>query len=184
MSQDPQITVLLQELRSGNENVLEELIPIVYGELRRLAAGYLRRERVGHTLQPTALVNEAYLKLVDKEIDWQNRAHFFGVAARSMREILIDHARRRNMQKRGGLATHISFDEAYQHNDESAVDLLKLNEALESLEAADPRQAKIVEMKFFAGLTLEEIAEATSMSVSTVRRDWTTAKMFLARFLQ
>ncbi|HZH34944.1 MAG TPA: sigma-70 family RNA polymerase sigma factor [Pyrinomonadaceae bacterium] len=179
------VTQLLLEIKNGRRDSLDELLPLVYGELRRLADNYLRRERTDHTLQPTALVHEAYLKLIgQKEVDWQNRAHFFGVAARLMREILIDHARTRNREKRGGkFQTRVVLDEAISFFDEKDLDILALDEALTNLEKLDPEQTRIVELRFFGGLTVEETAEALGISPATVKREWQTAKLWLLREL-
>jgi RNA polymerase sigma-70 factor, ECF subfamily len=179
------ITQLLYELKSGEREALGDLLPLVYDELRRLADNYLRRERVDHTLQPTALVHEAYLRLIgQKPIDWQNRAHFFGVAARLMREILIEYARARNRIKRGGeFKTIIALDDAVSFSSEKQLDVIALDEALSQLENLDERQARIVEMKFFGGLSIEEIAEVLDISPATVKREWSTAKLFLYKIL-
>ncbi len=179
------ITKFLDEIKSGNKDALQELLPLVYDELRRLANSYLRRERSNHTLQPTALVHEAYLRLIGQnEIDWQNRAHFFGVAARLMREILIEYARARNRQKRGGeIKTQIALDEAVSFNNQKQLDIIAVDEALSKLENLDERQGRIVEMKFFGGLTIEEIAEVLSISPATVKREWGTAKLLLYKML-
>jgi RNA polymerase sigma-70 factor (ECF subfamily) len=181
---DKPITHILADLRKQNES-MDELLPVVYGELRRLAGTHLSRERSDHTLQPTALVHEAYLRLLEqKEIDWQSRAHFFGVASRLMREILIEHARKRNRQKRGGeYKTRIELHESVSLGADSTLDVLAVNEALERLEVLDPQQAKIVELRFFGGLTVEEVAEVEQISESTVKREWATAKLFLQRSL-
>ena len=182
---DKPITQLLSEIKSGRQEVLSELLPLVYDELRRLANSYLRRERDNHTLQPTALVHEAYLRLVGQNtIEWQNRAHFFGIAARLMREILIEYARGRNRQKRGGeLKTQIALDDAVSFQGEKQVDVIAVDEALAKLEKLDQRQARIVEMKFFGGLTIEEIAEVLDVSPTTVKREWATAKLLLYKML-
>lgn len=179
------ITKFLDEIKSGNKDALEELLPLVYDELRRLANSYLRKERSNHTLQPTALVHEAYLRLIgQKEIEWQNRAHFFGVAARLMREILIEYARARSRQKRGGtLKTQIALDEAVSFSNQNQLDIIAVDEALSKLENLDERQGRIVEMKFFGGLTIEEIAEVLSISPATVKREWGTAKLLLYKML-
>ena len=179
------ITEILSELRGGGRGAIDDLLPIVYSELRRLANSHLSSERNGHTLQPTALVHEAYIRLVgQKEIDWQNRAHFFGVASRLMREILIEHARSRNRIKRGGSEkTQISLDEAVGLGSSQPLDVLAVNEALTRLEELDPQQAQIVELKFFGGLTVEEIAEVTKLSAATIKREWATAKLFLGKLL-
>lgn len=184
MTEKP-ITQLLQKLRNGGRETLDELLPIVYDELRRLAKNYLNRERSNHTLQPTALVHEAYLRLLgQKEIEWQNRAHFFGVSARLMREILIEYARGRNRQKRGGeFKTQIALDEAVSFAQQNQLDVVAVDDALSKLEKLDERQARIVEMKFFGGLTIEEIGEVLSISPATVKREWSSAKLFLYKAL-
>lgn len=179
---DPErgVTALLKDWSGGDGAALERLMPLVYGELRRLAASYLRVERKDHTLQPTALVHEAYLRLVDqRSVNWQNRAHFFGIAARMMRRILVDHARRRQAAKRDAPALMIEvFGGAGGERDP---ELLALDEALSGLEALDARQAKIVELRFFGGLTVEETAQAEGISPATVKREWRTARAWLAR---
>jgi RNA polymerase sigma-70 factor, ECF subfamily len=179
------ITELLYELKSGEQEALGDLLPLVYDELRRLADSYLRRERADHTLQPTALVHEAYLRLIgQKPIDWQNRAHFFGVAARLMREILIEYARARSRQKRGGeFKTVISLDDAVSFSNEKQLDVIAIDEALSQLENLDERQARIVEMKFFGGLNIEEIAEVLGISPATVKREWSSANLFLYKMM-
>ena len=179
------ITQILSEIKSGNEQALDELLPLVYDELRRLAGSYLKRERANHTLQPTALVHEAYLRLLgQKEIAWQNRAHFFGVSARLMREILIEYARGRNRLKRGGeFRTQIALDDAVSFAGAKDFDVVSVDEALTKLEKLDERQARIVEMKFFAGMTIEEIAEVSDISPATVKREWATAKLLLYKML-
>ena len=183
---DRPITQILQEMRAGGEDgQMDELLPFVYSELRRLAKSYLSHERSSHTLQPTALVHEAYLRLVgQKEIDWQNRAHFFGVSARLMREILIDHARAKNRQKRGGeFKTQIALDDAIGFTNQKELDVIAVDEALSKLEKLDEKQARIVEMKFFGGLTVDEIGEVMSISPATVKREWASAKLLLHRML-
>ena len=169
------ITQLLQAWSDGNGQALDELMPVVHAELRRLASRYLHGERPDHTLQATALVNEAYLRLVDQhDVRWQNRAHFFGIAARIMRHILVDHARKRQAAKRGGGETRVSFDEALGATRD--VDLVALDEALESLAALNARQSQIVELRFFGGLSIAETAEVLRVSPATVKNDWTAAK--------
>jgi RNA polymerase sigma factor (TIGR02999 family) len=164
---------------------LDSLLPLVYQELRRLAAGYLRRERAGYTLQPTALVNEAYLRLLkDRPDRWQNRAHFCAIAAHSMRQILIERARARGAQKRGGARARVTLDEALVAGGERSIDLVALDEALERLAALDPEQARLVELRFFGGLTVEETAEAMNISPATVKRHWTVARAWLAREME
>lgn len=180
---DQSITQRLIEVRNGKPGALQQLLPLVYDELRRLAKQSFRSERANHTLQPTALVHEAYLRLVgQREIEWQSRSHFFGIAARLMREILIDYARARNSQKRGGEAfTLIALDEAVSFQAEPELDLLVLDELLTQLAALDERQASIVELRFFGGLNVEETAEALRISKATVKREWQTAKLWLLR---
>ena len=164
---------------------VDSLLPVVYQELRRLAASYIRRERPGQTLQPTALVHEAYLRLMkDKPGRWQNRAHFCAIAAHSMRQILIERARARGAQKRGGARHRVTLDDALVAGGERSIDLVALDEALERLAAFDPEQARLVELRFFGGLTVEETAEAMNISPATVKRHWTVACAWLARELQ
>jgi len=174
------VTVLLAELTKGNEEAASKLIPLVYAELRRLAGSYMRRERSDHTLQATALVHEAYLKLVDqRSVDWQSRSHFFGIAAQVMRRILVDHARGHLREKRGGGQRAVPIDEALVFAPEQSLDLVKLDQALERLTKLDPRQGKIVELRFFGGLTVEQTAELLGVSPKTVKRDWSMAKAWL-----
>ena len=169
----------------ADDRPVDALLPIVYEELRRLAASYLRRERPGQTLQPTALVHEAYLRLMkDRPERWQNRAHFCAIAAHSMRQILIERARARNAQKRWGDKARVTLDEALVRGGEQSVDLLALDSALERLAALDPEQARIVELRFFGGLTVEETAEQLDVSPATVKRHWTVARAWLARELE
>jgi RNA polymerase sigma factor (TIGR02999 family) len=179
------ITQLLAKWSSGDESALEALMPLVYQELRKLAGRYLRRERAGHTLQPTALVNEAYLRLVDqKSPRWQNRAQFYGIAAQLMRRILVDHARVKHAEKRGGAdQQRLSITSAELLATKPDLDVLALNEALEELTAMDPQQGRIVELKFFGGLSIEETAEVLGISHSTVERDWKMARAWLRRKL-
>jgi RNA polymerase sigma factor (TIGR02999 family) len=178
------VTLLLNQLSSGNQEVLAELIPLVYDQLRRLAAYHLRAERSNHTLQATALVHEAYMHLVDqKHVDWKNRNHFFGVAAHLMRRILLMHARKVHAAKRGGSVQRISLDEAVVFTREVSAELVALDELLVKLTALDPQQARVVELRFFAGLSVEETAELMSISTATVKRDWAMAKAWLAREL-
>ncbi|HEY8562441.1 MAG TPA: ECF-type sigma factor [Pyrinomonadaceae bacterium] len=175
----------MSEIKNGNRQALDELLPAVYDELRRLANVYLKNERADHTLQPTALVHEAYLRLLgQKKLEWQNRAHFFGVSARLMREILIEYARMKNRLKRGGeFKTQIALDDAVSFAGARDLDVVSIDEALAKLEKLDARQARIVEMKFFAGMTIEEIAEVLEISPATVKREWATAKLLLYRIL-
>jgi RNA polymerase sigma-70 factor, ECF subfamily len=175
-----QVTVLLCAINRGDAEAASRLVPLVYRELRRLAASYMRRERPDHTLQPTALVHEAYLKLVEQRaVNWQSRAHFFGVAAQLMRRILIDHARGHLRQKRGGEIQKVSLDEALAFFDQRAEEVLAVDESLQRLAHMDPRQARVVEMRFFAGLSVEEVAEVLQVSRKTVKRDWSVAKAWL-----
>src|SRR5919112_1349275 len=178
------ITQLLVRWNGGDQAALDKLMPLVEGELRRLAGNYLRREREGHTLQPTALVNEAYLLMVDqRRARWQNRAQFVGVAAQMMRRILVDHARAVQAEKRGGQQFAVSLTEAEGFGESPDLDLLRVNEALERLAALDEQQARVVELRFFGGLTIEEAAEAISVSHATVERDWKMARAWLRREL-
>jgi RNA polymerase sigma factor (TIGR02999 family) len=177
-----EVSQLLIAWAGGDRAALERLIPIVYQELRRLASNYLRKERSGHTLQTTALVHEAYIKLVNqKDVRWQNRAHFFAVAAQLMRQILVDYARRRVRAKRGGHATRLSMNESMSVSKEKALDYLVMDEALATLSEFDPTKSRIVELKIFCGLTNEEIAEVEHVSLSTVEREWRKAKAWLHR---
>ena len=178
------VTELLLNWSRGKEDALQELIPIVYAELRRLAGHHMRRERPGHTLQTTGLVHEAYVRLIrQNRVDWQNRAHFFGVAAQMMRRILVDHARKRQAGKRGAGEAVFVFDESIDLP-ETDVNLVALDDALQGLEALDPRQGRIVELKYFVGMTIEEIAEVMKISPPTVKREWKTAKLWLRRELR
>src|SRR5881227_346251 len=180
------VTQLLVNWANGDQAALDRLMPLVYSELRRLASNYLRRERQGHTLQPTALVNEAYLKLIDqKNARWQNRAQFFGVAAQLMRRILVDHAREHQAAKRGGSdQQRLSITSAEQLVKQPELDLLALHEALEELASLDPQQERIVELRFFGGLSIEETAEVLSIGHATVERDWKMARAWLRRKLE
>jgi RNA polymerase sigma-70 factor (ECF subfamily) len=174
------VTQLLDQLSQGRPQAFEALLPVVYGELRRQAARYLRRERGNHTLQPTALVNEAYLRLVDqRHVRWQNRAHFFGIAAQAMRRVLVDHARGRVRLKRGGPAAQVTLDEGMLVAAERSIDLLALDKALQRLTTLDARQGQIVELRFFGGLSVEEAAEVIGISPATVKREWSMAKAWL-----
>lgn len=178
------VTQILQDWGEGDREAAAKLMPLVYEELRRLARNYLRRERADHTLQATALVHEAYLRLVDeKNITWQNRAHFYGIAARLMRRILVDHARVHNAAKRGGLDQKLSLEEARALPAAGATDLVVLDGALQSLAKTYPRKSEVVELKFFGGLEAKEIAEVLHVSEKTVLRDWSFAKLWLCREL-
>ena len=180
------VTQLLVDWSKGDQQALDKLMPLVYSELRRQASNYLRRERQDHTLQPTALVNEAYLKLIDqKNVKWQNRAQFFGVSAHLMRRILVDHARGHQAEKRGGAdQQRLSITSAEQLVKQPEVDLLALHEALEELASLDPQQERIVELRFFGGLSIEETAEVLSIGHATVERDWKMARAWLRRKLE
>ena len=176
------VTQVLQEWNQGEPNAAERLMPLVYEELRRLARHYLQRERPDHTLQATGLVHEAYLRLVDQNsTTWQNRAQFFGVSAQIMRRVLVDHARAHQAVKRGGVREKLQFDEALAPSDERAVDLIALDEALQELVTFDLRKSRIVEMRFFGGLSMEEIGEVLDISPRTIRREWRVAKAWLRR---
>jgi RNA polymerase sigma-70 factor, ECF subfamily len=174
------VTVLLSALQKGDPNAASKLIPLVYDELRRLAAHYMRQERPDHTLQATALVHEAYLKLIrQRSVDWQGRAHFFGISAQLMRRILVDHARGHLREKRGGAQQALPLDEALSFSPEQSRDLVHLDEALERLKELDARQSQIVELRFFGGLSNEETAAFLGISSKTVKRDWSLAKAWL-----
>jgi RNA polymerase sigma factor (TIGR02999 family) len=176
------VTELLKSWRQGDSTALEKLLPLVYNELRRIAARQLRRERPNHTLQPTALVHEVYLKLVGQHrIEWQNRAQFYGVAAQLIRRILVDHVRNRRTVKRGGGALTLTLDDAVSEPARQDIDLVKLDDALLSLATKDEQQSRVVEMRFFGGLSIEETAEVLGISPSTVKRDWAAAKAWLYR---
>lgn len=177
-----EVTQLLIDWGNGDQAALNQLIPLVHAELRRLARHYMGRENPGHTLQTSALINEAYLRLVDQQnIPWQNRAHFFAVSAQVMRHILIDHARRHAYAKRGGGARKVPFDEAVALNDRRADELVALDEALNILAAMDKRKSQVIELRFFGGLSIEETAEALKISPITVTREWRSAKAWLRR---
>lgn len=175
------VTEMLKEWSDGKSEVLDDLMPLVYDELRRQASRFLRKERSNHTLQTTALINEAYLKLIDqRNVQWQNRAHFFAIASTAMRRILVDYARERHREKRGGAAENLPLDEALQiSSDEKSVDLIALDEALTRLAEFDRRQAKTVELRYFSGLSIDETAEVLGVSNATVRLDWNLAKAWL-----
>jgi RNA polymerase sigma factor (TIGR02999 family) len=181
-----EVTELLRQYRAGKREALDHLVPVVYGELRRIAARYMRAEGDGHTLQATALVNEAYLRLVDqRDVEWQNRAHFFGVAAQVMRRLLVDHARGRNRRKRGGGIAVVPLED---HDvagpaPDDAVDLVALDAALDRLAELSPQQSRVVELRYFAGLSIEETAEVLGVSTMTVKRAWAMARAWLHREL-
>jgi RNA polymerase sigma factor (TIGR02999 family) len=182
------VTRLLAAWKEGDKAAADQLLPLVYDELHRAATRAMRNEAVGHTLQPTALVNEVYLRLVDQTAaSWKNRSQFFGVAAQAMRRILVDHARARLSDKRGGGARAVTLDEVHDlpqaHDESSGIDILSLNEALEKLAAFDPDQARVVELRYFAGLNIDETAEALGISAATVKREWVVARAWLKREL-
>jgi len=183
MQQLPEnVTQLLIDWGNGDKDALDALVPLVYDELRRQAARYLRRESPGHTLQTTALIHEAYLRLVDqKNVRWQNRAHFFGIAANMMRRILVDHARTKKRAKRGGSNIRVSFRDVAAPKQNQEVDVVAIDRALEKLNKIDEQQSKIVELRFFSGLTVEETATVLGISPATVKRDWSMAKAWLHR---
>ncbi len=178
------VTQLLLDWNRGNDEAQERLLAIVYAELHRIAAVHFQAEREGHTLQPTAVVHEVYLRLVDQtRIRWQNRAHFFAIASRLMRRALVDHARHRKAEKRGGGAAHLNVDEVLNLSPATRHDTIAIDDALSALERLDPRQARVVELRFFGGLTVEETAETLSVAPVTVKRDWKTARAFLFHHL-
>lgn len=180
-----EITNLLQQWSGGSPEAFDRLVPLVYDELRHMAGGFLRGEREGHLLQPTALVHELYLRMVDQDrAQWQDRSHFFAVAAKMMRRILVDHARKRIAEKRGGGAEHVPIEEALDHPAQSSRTILAVDEALTRFAAFDPERSRIVELRYFAGLDLEEIAELLQVSRTTVKRHWTVARMWLHRELE
>ena len=179
-----EVTQLLLAWRAGDTDALDRLIPLVHTELRRIARGFMRKERVGHTLQTSALVNEAYLRLIDAQnVDWQNRAHFFALAASLMRRVLVDFTRERQARKRGGSAQQVTLDETMAIELGQREDIVAVDEALTALAAVDERKSKVVELRFFGGLTEAEIAEALQVSPETVKRDWRLAKAWLLQFL-
>ena len=185
MPADIDITALLVDWNNGDKSAMERLLPLVEKELHRLAHAYMRREDPNHTLQTTALINETYMRLVDqRKVQWQNRAHFFGIAAQIMRRILLNYARDQNRQKRGGKAIHVSLSHALIMPAEKDREIIALNDALNRLEAVDERKAKVVELRFFGGLTVEEVAEVLKVSTVTVLRDWAFAKAWLSREMQ
>jgi len=179
------VTELLRAWSDGDDAALEQLIPLMEAELRRLARGYMGRERQGHTLQTTALVNEAFLRLAGaRQVRWQDRGHFLGISARLMRRVLVDYARRRGFHKRGGDAQRVTLHEGVVAASDPAVDVVALDRALEALEKSDARKGRIVELRFFGGLSVEETAEVLNVSTDTVKRDWRLAKLWLLRELE
>ncbi|MBC7771354.1 MAG: sigma-70 family RNA polymerase sigma factor [Pyrinomonadaceae bacterium] len=182
MSTDADITQLLKQASCGEQRAVDVLLPVVYDELRRIAERSLRRERVDHTLQTTALVHEAYLKMVDqREVEWKNRAHFFAIAAQAMRRILVNHAKGVNRIKRGGNRSRIELDDAAAVTPDRDIDLVALDEAMTRLEQFDPRKSKLVELRFFGGMSIEEVAEVLQIAPATAKRDWAFAKAWLLR---
>ncbi len=179
-----EVTRLLHAMKAGDAAAADDLLPLVYAELHRLAAGYMRRERPDHTLQPTALINEAYMRLVQDEVDWQNRQHFIGVAALVMRRILVDHARTHNAQMRGGGLQRVELNETLAFTEAHAAEVLFVDEALARLANREPRQAKVVELRYFGGLTVEEIAGVLGIAARSVKRDWALAKIWLFKELE
>jgi len=181
----PEVTALLLAWRQGDQGALDRLLPVVYDELHRMAQRQLRGERRDHTLQPTALVNEAFLRLIDvRQIQWQDRSHFLAMSARLMRRVLVDSARARGYQKRGGGALRVSLDPEAIARDDRPTDLVELDHALDALATEDPRKSQVVELRFFGGLTVEETAEALKVSTDTITRDWKMAKVWLLRELR
>lgn len=179
------VTELLRAWSDGDDRALEQLVPLVETELRRIARGYMGRERRGHTLQATALVNEAFLRLTDaRQVRWQDRAHFLGISARLMRRILVDHARRRGYRKRGGGAQRVTLHEDLVTSSDAAFDVVALDRALDALAQVDPRKCRMVELRFFGGLSVEETAKVLDVSPDTVKRDWRLAKLWLLRELE
>lgn len=184
-SRVPSITELLVDASHGNHQALDRLMPLVYNELRQIAGNYMRREHPGNTLQPTALVNEVYMRLISQHsVEWRGRAHFFAIASMQMRRILRDHARRKHAEINGGGAIHVSLNEAVSFSREPEAAILALEDALEELEAWDARKAKVVTMRFYAGLTVDEIAEVLHVSSETIVRDWRMARAWLVRKLK
>ena len=180
---DGTVTLLLTQVRDGNQEAANQLIPLIYKELRQMAGACMRGERPGHTLQATALVNEAYMRMVgSRPVEWQNRAHFFAIAAHTMREVLLDYARRSRAAKRGGAdARQVDLDEAFPIASDKLEEVIAIDEALERLAQIDPRQSRIVELRFFAGLNVEEAAEVMGVSPKTIKREWRSAKAWLHR---
>ena len=181
---DGQVTLLLRAMKNGDQAAAEKLLPLVYKELHRLAKSYMRRERPDHTLQPTALIHEAYLRLAHDDVDWQSHQHFIGVAANVMRRVLVDHARAHNAEMRGGGMQRVELDEKLAISKERSTEVIALHDALNSLEALNPRRAKVVELRYFGGLSVEEIAAVLDMSPRSVKRDWALARPWLFKEMQ
>jgi RNA polymerase sigma factor (TIGR02999 family) len=177
----PDVTGWLIDWSGGDSKALDELLPLVYAELRRIASRHLRGESPGHSLQPTDVVHEAFLRLVRQKVTWQNRAHFFGVAAEAMRRLLVDHARKKHAEKRGAGAETISIDSSVEWLDEREINLIALDDCLTALSAIDAQQSKVIELRFFAGLSVEETAEVLNVSGTTVKREWRMARAWLLR---
>jgi RNA polymerase sigma-70 factor, ECF subfamily len=178
---DGQVTLLLKAMKNGDESAAGKLLPLVYDELHRLAKSYMQRERPDHTLQPTALINEAYLRLVRGSVDWQGRQHFIGVAANVMRRLLVDHARAHNAEMRAGGLERVELEEGLTVSSEQSSEVLALHEALTTLEGLDPRQAKVVELRYFGGFSVEEIGDILEMSPRSVKRHWALARIWLLK---
>ena len=178
---DGQVTLLLKAMKNGDRSAAEKLLPLVYQELHRLAKSYMQRERRDHTLQPTALINEAYLRLVRDSVDWQSRQHFIGVAANVMRRLLVDHARAHNAEMRAGGLQRVEFEEGLTVSSERSKEVLALHDALTTLEGVDPRQAKVVELRYFGGFSVEEISDILEMSPRSVKRHWALARIWLLK---
>jgi RNA polymerase sigma-70 factor (ECF subfamily) len=181
---DGQVTLLLKAMKNGDESAAGQLFPLVYNELHRLAKSYMRRERPDHTLQPTALINEAYLRLARDSVDWQSRQHFIGVAANVMRRLLVDHARAHNAEARAGGLQRVELEEGLLVSSERSSEVLALHDALTHLEAVDPRQAKVVELRYFGGLSVEEIGALLEISPRSVKRHWALARIWLLKQMQ
>ncbi len=181
---DGQVTLLLRAMKNGDQSAAEKLLPLVYKELHRLAKSYMRRERPDHTLQPTALIHEAYLRLAHDNVDWQSHQHFIGVAANVMRRVLVDYARAHNAEMRGGGLERVELEEGLAISKERSGEVIALHDALNSLEALNPRRAKVVELRYFGGLSVEEIAAVLEMSPRSVKRDWALARPWLFKEIQ
>jgi RNA polymerase sigma factor (TIGR02999 family) len=181
---DSQVTLLLKAMKNGDQSAAEKLLPLVYKELHRVAKSYMRRERPEHTLQPTALIHEAYLRLAHDDVDWQSRQHFIGVAANVMRRVLVDHARAHKAEMRGGGLERIDFEEGLAISKERSSEVIALHDALNRLELLNPRRAKVVELRYFGGLSVEEVAAVLDMSPRSVKRDWALARPWLFREIQ
>ncbi|MFY9935748.1 MAG: sigma-70 family RNA polymerase sigma factor [Silvibacterium sp.] len=181
---DSQVTLLLKAMKNRDQSAAEKLLPLVYKELHRLAKSYMRRERPEHTLQPTALIHEAYLRLAHDDVDWQSRQHFIGVAANVMRRVLVDHARAHKAEMRGGGLERIEFEEGLAISKECSSEVIALHDALNRLELLNPRRAKVVELRYFGGLSVEEVAAVLDMSPRSVKRDWALARPWLFREIQ